>query len=293
MAASLARFEELGASIAAADTMLLGARLAYDQGDITEMKRLAQEARDIYQAREVYERCAQVDLMLARTLEDNLNRTDHGDHERRSIDNALSLALPAALTLQAARFDFATAHARHQWLQLADEAMELAFRLAVRRQDQGLLFELVEHRSAGALPTLDRTPSAAPHASPSGSAEDADSVFPSAAMKTYARSDGPMALGGVAAEAAASAGLRVAPPPKVRMAAQGAGRVALQEYIAGAEFRYHRRIVNDEEVPFWFTDDLTEPPGGPGPAGRRRRPVHDLDLGRRRPGVRHRSGSRR
>ncbi|WP_371657548.1 hypothetical protein [Streptomyces sp. NBC_00280] len=260
MAASLARFEELGASIAAADTMLLGAQLAYDQGDITEMKRLAQEARDIYQAREVYERCAQVDLMLARTLEDNLNRTDHGDHETLSIDNALSLALPAALTLQAARFDFATARARHQWLQLADEAMELAFRLAVRRQDQGLLFELVEHRSAGALLALDRTPSVAPHASPSESAEGADSVFPNAAMKAYAQSDGPMTLGGAAAEVAASAGLRVAPPPKVRMAAQGAGRVALQEYIAGAEFRYHRRIVNDEEVPFWFTDDLTGRP---------------------------------
>ncbi|WP_330293246.1 hypothetical protein [Streptomyces sp. NBC_00576] len=234
MAASLAPFEELGASIAAADTILLGAQLAYDQGDITEMKRLAQGARDVYQAREVYERCAQVDLMLARTLEDNLNRTDHGVHERRSVDNALSLALPAALTLQAARYDFTTAHARHQWLQLADEAMELAFRLAVRRQDQGLLFELVEQRSAGALLALDRTPPSAPRTSPPGSVEDAGSVFPSAAMKTYARADGPMTLGGVAAEAAASAGLRVAPPPKVRMAAQGPGRVALQEYIAGA-----------------------------------------------------------
>ncbi|MFM9605580.1 tetratricopeptide repeat protein [Streptomyces turgidiscabies] len=261
MEASLARFEEIGASVAAADSMLLGAQLAYGQSDIPEMQRLAQGARDIYQAREVYERCAQVDLMLARTLEDNLNRTDHGDHERRSIDNALSLALPAALTLQAARFDFATAHARHQWLQLADEAMELVFQLAVRRQDQGLLFELVEHRSAGALLALDRTPpSSAPHVSPPGPAEDAGSVFPGAAMKTYARADGPMALGGVAAEAAASAGLRVAPPPRVRMAAHGPGRFALQEYIAGAEFRYHRRIVNEEEVPFWFTDDLTGRP---------------------------------
>ncbi|MEU6227907.1 tetratricopeptide repeat protein [Streptomyces sp. NPDC047042] len=263
MTASLARFEEIGASIAAADTMLLGAQLAYDRGDIPELQRLAQGARDVYQAREVYERCAQVDLMLARTLEDNLNRTDHGDHERRSIDNALSLALPAALTLQAARYDFTTAHARHQWLQLADEAMELAFRLAVRRQDQGLLFELVEHRSAGALLALDRTPPSAPRTSPHGRAEDSEdagSVFPSAAMKTYAPADAPMALGGVAAEAAASAGLRVAPPPKVRMAAQGPGRVALQEYIAGAEFRYQRRIVDDEEVPFWFTDDLTGRP---------------------------------
>lgn len=123
MTASLARFEHIGSSIAAADTMLLGAQHAYDRGDITEMKRLAQEARDVYQAREVHERCAQVDLMLARTLEDNLNRTHHGAHERMSVDNALSLALPAALALEAARCGFATAHARSQWLELADDAM--------------------------------------------------------------------------------------------------------------------------------------------------------------------------
>ncbi|MEV5528562.1 hypothetical protein [Streptomyces prunicolor] len=258
LAASLARFERLGASLAAADTMLLGAQHAYDQGDVDEMKRLAQAARDVYQEREVYERCAQVDLMLARTLEDNLNRADHGDHERESIDTALSFALPAALALEAARYDFATAHARSQWLQLADEAMQLVFRLAIRRQDQGLLFELAEHRCAGASLALDRTP---PAAEPVG---DPASVFPSAAMKSYAHpehADGTMTLGGVAAEAAASVGLRVAPPPKVRMSAQsGPGRVALQEYIAAAEFRYHRRIAHEEAVPFWITDDLTSRP---------------------------------
>ncbi|MFF5303779.1 hypothetical protein ACFY5F_30925 [Streptomyces sp. NPDC013161] len=258
LAASLARFERLGASIAAADTMLLGAQHAYDRGDIDEMKRLAQSARDVYQEREIYERCAQVDLMLARTLEDNLNRTDHGDHERQSIDTALSFALPAALALEAARYDFATAHARSQWLELANEAMQLVFRLATRRQDQGLLFELAEHRCAGASLALDRTP---PAAEP---VEDPASVFPSAAMKSYAHhehTEGAMTLGGVAAEAAASVGLRVAPPPKVRMSAQsGPGRVALQEYIAAAEFRYHRRIAHEEAVPFWITDDLTSRP---------------------------------
>ncbi|WP_329263776.1 CHAT domain-containing protein [Streptomyces sp. NBC_01478] len=257
LAASLARFERLGASIGAADTMLLGAQHAYERGDIDEMKRLAQAARDVYQEREVYERCAQVDLMLARTLEDNLNRTDHGDRERESIANALSLALPAALALEAARYDFATAHARSQWLELADEAMRLVFRLAIRRQDQGLLFELAEHRCAGASLALNRTP-------PSVPVEDPASVFPNAAMKVmdaYDRAEGTMALGGVAAEAAASVGLRVAPPPKVRMSAQsGPGRVALQEYIAAAEFRYHRRIAHEDAVPFWITDDLTNRP---------------------------------
>ncbi|WP_427924705.1 hypothetical protein [Streptomyces sp. cg40] len=265
LAASLERFERLGASIAAADSMLLGAQHAYARGDIDEMKRLAQEARDVYQEREVYERCAQVDLMLARTLEDNLNRTDHGDRERESIDNALSFALPAALALEAARYDFATSHARSEWLRLAEDAIELVFRLVMRRQDQGLLFELAEHRCAGATLALNPSTDTAPAAR----AEERASVFPNAAMKTYwhdasdddGHANGTMTLGGVAAEAAASAGLRVSPPPKVRMSAQaGPGRVALQEYIAAAEFRYRRRIVHEEEVPFWITDDMTSRP---------------------------------
>ncbi|MEU9266388.1 hypothetical protein AB0E04_13185 [Streptomyces sp. NPDC048251] len=270
LGASLARFERLGAAIAAADSMLLGAQHAYERGDVDEMKRLAQQARDVYQERAVYERCAQVDLLLARTLEDNLNRTDHGDRESESIGTAISVALPAALALEAARFDFVTAHARNQWLQLADEAMQLVFRLAVRRQDQGLLFELAEHRCAGASLALDRTPRSATVSAPTSAtaattasataAVASDSpVFPSAGMKTYEPVDGAVALGGVAAEAAASAGLRVAPPPKVRMSSES-GRVALQEYIAAAEFRYHRRIVSEAETPFWMTEDLTSRP---------------------------------
>ncbi|MER5360130.1 CHAT domain-containing protein [Streptomyces sp. NPDC002785] len=254
MTASLDRFALLGASVAAADTMLMGAQQAYERDDIEEMKRLAQGARDVYQERGILERCAQVDLMLARTLEDNLNRTDHGEHETRSINTALSLAIPAALALAAARHDFVTAHARSQWLELADDAMRLAFRLAIRRQDQGLLFELVEHRCAGASLALGGTPGSVTPA------EDTAPVFPDTGMKTYGDADdGAMTLGGVAAEAAASAGLRVAPPPKVRMSAE-TGRIALQEFIAGAEFRYRRRIVDEEEVPFWFTDDLTNRP---------------------------------
>ncbi|MFF7275114.1 hypothetical protein [Streptomyces griseorubiginosus] len=240
-ASSLARFQQVGAAIAAADTMLMGARHAYERGDIDEMKRLAQAARDVYQGRGVYERCAQVDLMLARTLEDNLNRTDHGVHEGTSIANALSLALPAALTLEAARYDFATAHARNQWLQLADEAMQLVFRLALRSNDQGLIFELVEHRCAGASLSLSRT----------STTDRAAAVFPDAAMKTYAPDDdAPLALGGIAGEAAASVGLRVAPPPRIVMSAEAGGRTALQEYVQAAEFRYHRRIVSQDEVPF-------------------------------------------
>ncbi|WP_457518341.1 hypothetical protein [Streptomyces sp. TE33382] len=253
MDSSLARFERLGAAIATADTRLLSAQQAYARGDITGMRRLTQQAREVYEAQGVYERCAQVDLMLAAALEDHMNRADHGDRLMASIGTAISLALPAALALEAARYDFVTAHARSQWLELADDAMRLVFRLAVRRQDQGLLFELVEHRCAGASLALDRTPPEASSAARERerAAGDAEGVFPASGMKAHGHSGGPALLGGAgAAEAAASVGLRVAPPPQVRMSPES-GRTALQEYIAAAEFRYHRRIVSEEEVSPW------------------------------------------
>ncbi|MDT0440142.1 MULTISPECIES: hypothetical protein [Streptomyces] len=284
-ASSLARFERLGAGLAAADTMLLSAGQAYGRGDLDSMRRLAQGAREVFEERRVYERCAQVDLLLATALEDNLNRTDHGAHEARSVATALGLALPAALALEAARYDFVTAHARSQWLQLADEAMRLAFRLALRRGDQGLLFELVEHRCAGASLSLTReppptTPPRTPRPSPAsppsppqpsppsttpGPTADpqadpqagrhgdprAGLTFPAPAMKTYGPADeGAPVLGGAAGEAAAAVGLRVAAPPRVLMAPES-GRYALQEYVRAAELRYHRRIVSEEAVPFW------------------------------------------
>lgn len=243
-ASSLARFERLGATVAAADTALLAARHAYERGDTGEMAHLAQGAREVFQERGLYERCAQVDLMLAKVLEDSLDRTDDGGHQRASVATALSLALPAALMLEAARYDFVTAHARSQWLQLADDAMALAFHLVVRSGDQGLLFDLVEHRCAGAslvLGATGRTPTAA----------CARTVSPEPAMRTYAPpTAGPVTLGGVAAEAAACAGLRVAPPPRVVMSPE-TGRVALEQYVKAAEFRYHRRVVSEEEVLFW------------------------------------------
>lgn len=160
-------------------------------------------------------------------------RSDLGAHERAAVDAALALALPAALALEAARYDFATGHARSQWLRLAQEAMRLAFRLAVRRQDQGLLFELVEFRCAGAPLALDRTP---PPDSAAGAA-----LFPDGAMKTYGHT--PVGFG-------ASDGLRVALPPQVLMSPDH-DRTALREYVEAAESRYHRWVVSEEKVPSW------------------------------------------
>lgn len=233
---SLARFEQHGLAIAAADTMLLASKQAYDSGDIPETIRLAQQAREIYEAQKIYERCAEVDYIIALNIEEGLARSGYGEHEAEAIDSALALALPAALALEAVRYDFATSHARSQWMALSESAMQLIFRLATRRQDQGLLFELVEFRCAGV--PLDR-------AQPVAAKES-----PAAARKIHDWSDGTTMLGGVAGDLAASVGLRVSLPPKILMS-EGFDRYALQEYIAVAEERYHRKITSEETVRAW------------------------------------------
>jgi len=236
LATSLARFEQHGLAIAAADTMLLASEQAYDRDDIAEMLRLCRQAREIYEAQGIYERCAEADFMVAASIEEGLARSGYGEHEAEAIDSALAMAVPAALALEAVRYDFATSHARAQWMALAEAAMQLVFRLATRRQDQGLLFELVEFRCAGV--PLDRAEPIVVEG------------IPDAARKAHNWADGTTMLAGVAAEVAATVGLRVSSPPKVLMS-PGFDRCALQEYIAVAEERYHRRIVSEETVESW------------------------------------------
>jgi tetratricopeptide (TPR) repeat protein len=256
MATSLARFERLGASLAAADTTLLAAQQAHGRGDLAEMQGLAQDAREVYAAQQVYERCAQTDLLVAAGIEAMLNRpgfgTGEGDRKRPAIDSALALALPAALALEAARHDFVTGHARSQWFELTQEAMRMAFRLAVARQDQGLLFELVEHRCAGTSLALDRTPPA-----PRPGRPETPALFPEAAMKVHrSGEDRTASAAGGGDDAMSGAGLRVALPPRVRMSS-GSDRTALQEYVAEAESRYQRRVVSEQGVHSWTDDPAT------------------------------------
>ena len=88
LAASLARFEQQGMSIAAADTMLMASQLAYGRGDIAEMQRLGERARAVYEAQGVYDRCAQLDFLVAASIEDSLNRSDQDQPAAYAIDAA-------------------------------------------------------------------------------------------------------------------------------------------------------------------------------------------------------------
>ncbi|KAA2261589.1 hypothetical protein F0L68_16045 [Solihabitans fulvus] len=249
MSSSLAEFERHGLAVAAADTALLLSQQAYGRGDIAEMARLSEQARAVYESRGLYERCAQTDFLTAASIEEGLTRSAYGEHEAAAVDSALALAIPAALALEAMRCDFASGHARRQWLALAEEAVRLAFRLAVRRGDPGLLFELVEFRCAGV--PLDRAAgeigaSAAP---PDGAVK----LLPdngTAATTLSATTLSETALSGAVADVAVSEGLRVAPPPQVLMSPDS-GRVALREYLDAARQRYRRRIVSEETVASW------------------------------------------
>ncbi|AHH97236.1 hypothetical protein [Kutzneria albida] len=238
MALSMAAFEQHGLAIAAADSALSASQQAYRRGDVHEMVRLAEQARGVYESRGVYERCAQTDFIMAASIEEGLARSAYGEHEAQAIDSALALAIPAALALEAMRCDFATGHARAQWLAFAEEAMRLAFRLAARRGDPGLIFELVEFRCAGV--PLDRAVGVV--GEPGG--------LPDPAARVADTAPGATELSGVAADIAATVGLRVTLPPKVLMSADS-GRVALSEYIEAAEQRYRRRIVSEESVASW------------------------------------------
>ncbi|CAM3570635.1 hypothetical protein [Stackebrandtia soli] len=236
---SLRRFTELDMSLAAADTMILIGRRAFDRGDVYATHHYLTTARKNYHRHGIQERCAQIDYLFAAAIETGLENGAHDAHERKAVDEALAATLPAALYLESVRYDFASGHARAQWLALAEEAMNLAFRLALRRGDQGLLFELVEFRCAGAplslaSPTeptsLEELPDTDVH--PDGGGEPSHS------------------LGRAAAEAAASEGLRVGPPPGIVMSA-GFGRIALSEYIDTARERYGVPIIGPERTNSW------------------------------------------
>ena len=255
-ASSLSRFEGLGVRLAAADSLVVSARHAFDAGDHLAMKDMCERARAVFEEMGAYERCAQTDFLVARAVTGLLRAGRFEGHEREALDSALALVLPAALALEAMRTGFATGHARDQWSALSRSAVRLVFELALLRQDQGLLFELVEFRCAGATlapaPESEgpfpgpaaRSPLGPPApARPPGSSR-AGGPEPDAALA--AGSHGGGEAGGVG-EAQGADGLRVALPPRVLMG-EGTDRTALREYVDEAEARYRLRVTSDLTV---------------------------------------------
>ncbi|MFL1429752.1 MULTISPECIES: hypothetical protein [unclassified Nocardiopsis] len=218
-AASRTRFEEHGVRAALGEALLEDARRALTVGDLPAVHEHAARARAVFAELGAFERCAQVDLLMARGTAALVEAGAFPGNEHEALRAALATAVPVALALAAARADFATGQARARWDELSRAAADLAFRLAWATGDQGLLFELVEVVCAGApLAAADAPAADAP-------ADPVAALFPP--------------------PAAHAPGLRVGPVPRVEVSP---GRFALQEHIALAEAHYRRPVVSAGHV---------------------------------------------
>ncbi|WP_405984963.1 tetratricopeptide repeat protein [Streptomyces sp. NBC_00872] len=284
-ARAVARFEESGAVVAAAEVRVRLAAVLHAEGRYEESEAQLALALAAFATSGLGPRCAQTDFYHATLLEHRLS----GPPDRHGppgppgrygppgppgrygppggsapdpvlLGRAVGLAVPAALAIDAVRFTLADGGQRERWNRtFAEPAMRLAFRLATRAGAAELVAELIESRCAG-TPLLDGSSATA------GPAEDPDGdpavgapfpeppdflgplSFPGADRDTGEEKDA-FRLGAALAGVAASAGLRVSPPP--RLALNRTGAVALAPYIAQAEARYGGRIRDDRAVPTW------------------------------------------
>ncbi|MFJ9207355.1 tetratricopeptide repeat protein [Streptomyces sp. NPDC102264] len=273
---SIARFEESGAVVAAAEVRVRLAAVVHAEGRHEESEAHIRAALSVFAAGGLGLRCAQADFFHATLLEDRWVNGPGTSPDPALLGRAVGLAVPAALAIDAVRFTLASGQQRERWTrEFAAPAMGLAFRLAARAGAADLVGELIESQCAG-TPLMDRPPDASPadsRADPSlapplflgpsaffgPAAFPGPSAFPSPAAdgRPDPRQPGPrqpgpadtFRLGTALASVAASAGLRVSPPP--RLALHPTGPVALDPYITQAETRYGGRIRDDRVVPTW------------------------------------------
>lgn len=234
---SLAYFVASGAVLDAADLRIRAATVAFKAGRVDECEQLLAAAFAIYAERGLGLHCAQLDFWHATLLEGAISATAAPSAEL--LGRAVGIAVPAALAIDAVRHTLPNGTQREQWnRQIADPAMRLAFRFAYLSGNGVLVADLIETQCAGTALALDRTERVAPTRLPlelPDPPEDFTDHPGSAALQ----------LGAALAEVAAGAGLPVAPPPRLALAAEG--RIALAPFITAAEQRYGR-VIRDDRV---------------------------------------------
>ncbi|MFE7565741.1 tetratricopeptide repeat protein [Streptomyces sp. NPDC057539] len=264
---SVARFEESGAVVSAAEVRVRLAAGLHAEGRYEESEAHIQAALAVFAARGLGLRCAQADFFHATLLEDRWVNGQGAPPDPALPGRAVGLAVPAALAIDAVRFTLASGGQRERWhREFAAPAMRLAFRLAARAGAADLVSELIESQCAG-TPLMDgshdshgseNSPDAGAGVGDGGASDRSLApprfLGPSAFPEPPAPGEqpGPMdtfRLGTALAGVAASAGLRVSPPP--RLALNPAGPVALDPYIRHAETRYGSRIRERRVVPTW------------------------------------------
>ncbi|MEV0356254.1 hypothetical protein AB0H71_09330 [Nocardia sp. NPDC050697] len=230
---ALARFEDSGAVLDAAEARVRLATVAARTGRLPAAETLLEEAFSVCAERDMTTRCAQIDYWHAALIE--------AAGDPALLARGTDLAVIAALALDAVRFTFPDGTQRARWNdEIADPAARIAFRLAYASGNGRLIAELIETRCAGTTIDLDRsTGTAVPPTLPLTWIDPPEE--PGGALTA----GGPVELGVALAEVAAAAGLAVAPPPRIALPD---GRIALAEHLAAAEQRYGRPVRDSRVV---------------------------------------------
>lgn len=230
---SLAYFVASGAVLDAADLRMRLSTVAFKCGRYEECEALLAEAFDAYAERGLGLHCAQLDYWHATLLEGAVADSPE------LLAQAVDVAVPAALAIDAVRYTLPNGNQRDQWnRQIADPAMRLAFRFAYLSGNGLLLADLIETQCAGTTLNIDRSEDGRAVRLP------LELLDPPADLAEHPGTTA-LQLGAALAGVAASAGLPVSPPPRLALAAEG--RIALAPYIAAAEQRYGR-VIRDSRV---------------------------------------------
>ena len=131
-------FDELSLTDQLADCLLQRAVVAEAAGDVLAARRLAGRSRQIYYDQGLILDAARADLVLARTI------AAVAPASLSSLATALETALPAALFIEAGRFQFLSARARVAWSRTLDDMMATIFDWADSLGDAQLVAELIE-----------------------------------------------------------------------------------------------------------------------------------------------------
>ncbi|MFC9967949.1 tetratricopeptide repeat protein [Nocardia ignorata] len=229
---ALDRFDKAGAVLDAADVRLRLATVAAAEDDLALAEELLAMSFEVYAEHGLGMHCAQLDYWHAELL----HRTIAADAppDPATLSRALTLAVPAALAIDAVRHTLPNGNQREHWHRtVAEPAMRLAFQCAARTGDGQLVADLIDSRCAG-------------------TALDVESVIePRSATLEFELLDPPASddsapalhLGTALADVAAAAGIRVAPPPRL----SDRGRILLSDHISHAEQRYGR-LIRDHRV---------------------------------------------
>ncbi|MFC0454301.1 tetratricopeptide repeat protein [Rhodococcus jostii] len=233
-------FRDSGAVLDVADVETRLATVAFADGRSDEGEKLLASAFTTYTELGLGLHCAQVDFWHATLLEAVLTSADPPDTALRA--RATALAVPAAIAIDAVRFTLPNGRQREQWnREIADPAVQLAFRLAYSSGDARLVADLVEAQCAGTTVDVGR----AGH----GTAARLPLELPDLPAAGTSDSAGAFQLGAALAGVAADAGLPVPLPP--RLAVTPDGRIVLGTAIATAEQRYRREVRDSRTVPAW------------------------------------------